>query len=700
MTSQGPSLASRIAPWQAGLLIALAGAAVYANSLNGPFVFDDQYSITENVYIRSLWPLREAVSAPYQSTVSGRPVVAYTLAFNYALGGLDVRGYHVFNVLIHLVAGLLLFGVVRRTLLAERFRANFEHAATGLAAVIALLWVVHPLQTESVTYVIQRVECLVSLFYLATLYCVVRAAASPRPLPWSAGAVICSALGMGCKEIMVTAPFVIFWYDAVLLSGGIRQTLARRGLTHLGIAATWLILFALIAGGPRSNTVGFGLQGLSPVDYARTQFGVILKYLQLSLFPVNLCIDYAWPTARAWTDWVPQMIAVGLLLAGTIVLLRYHLPSGLIAASFFIILSPTSSFVPIVDTAFEHRMYLALAPLCALAVLGVHAALRRWAAARQNRIHRATGLSAAISVIVILALGVRTIARNRDYATAERLWRSTLEVEPSNPRAHLALGAVLLREERFDEAIALYRGALQKDARFVAGHYGMAQVLHALQRYDEALAHAEQAVQLDPKYPEANTVKGVILTKLGRHEEAAAAFRRALELDDTHSEAHFYLACIYDDQRNVDAAIHHYRETLRIRPEHANALRQLADLLVKVNEPAEAISLYRRNLLYAGESLRVLNSLANALSFTDRIEASIPYYERALALAPKEASVHFNYANTLARLGRWKDATLHYEATLRIRPELVPAQQALARARAALDRTTSMPASAPAVHAP
>ncbi len=164
MTSQGPSLASRIAPWQAGLLVALAGAAVYANSLNGPFVFDDQYSITENVYIRSLWPLREAVAAPYQSTVSGRPVVAYTLAINYALGGLDVRGYHVFNVLIHLVAGLLLFGIVRRTLLAERFRANFEHAATGLATLTVLLWVVHPLQTESVTYVIQRVECLVSLF--------------------------------------------------------------------------------------------------------------------------------------------------------------------------------------------------------------------------------------------------------------------------------------------------------------------------------------------------------------------------------------------------------------------------------------------------------------------------------------------------------------------------------------------------------
>lgn len=705
MTSHGPTFASRIAPWQAGLLIALAGAAVYANSLNGPFVFDDQYSITENVYIRSLWPLREAVSAPYQSTVSGRPVVAYTLAINYALGGLSVRGYHIFNVLVHLAAGLLLFGIVRRTLLTARWRERFGQAATGLATAIALLWIIHPLQTESVTYVIQRVECLVSLFYLATLYCVIRAASSQRPLPWSAAAVICSALGMGCKEIMVTAPFVFFWYDVVLLGGGIRPTLARRGLTHLGIAATWMILFALIAGGPRSDTVGFGLQGLSGFDYARTQFGVILKYLQLSIFPLHLCIDYAWPTARAWTDWVPQMIAIAVLLAGTIQLLRRHPPLGLIAASFFVILSPTSSFVPIVDAAFEHRMYLALAPLCALVVLGAHAILRKWSTNRPAAARLAPGIAFALGALVTVALGARTIARNQDYATAEQLWRSTLEVEPANPRAHLALGAVLLREERFDEAIALYRGALQKDARFVAGHYGMAQVLHALKRYDEALVHAEQAVQLDPKYPEANTVRGVILTKLGRHEEAAAAFRRALELDNTHSEAHFYLACIYDEQRNIDAAIHHYRETLRIRPEHANALRQLADILVKMNEPAEAISLYRRNLLYAGESLRVLNGLANALSFTDRIEASIPYYERALALAPDEAGVHFNYANTLARLGRWKDAIPHYEATLRIRPDLVPAQQALARAQAALNTpalntAASKPASAPTDQAP
>ncbi len=166
------------------LLVAVAGLLAYHNSFTNPFVFDDEPSIQENPTIHHLWPIWPALSPPHSggATVEGRPVINLSVAINYALGGLDVRGYHVLNLTIHILAGLTLLGIVRRTLLKRRLRERFGAVANELALATALLWTVHPLQTESVTYVIQRAESIMGLFYLLTLYCFIRGVESPpRP---------------------------------------------------------------------------------------------------------------------------------------------------------------------------------------------------------------------------------------------------------------------------------------------------------------------------------------------------------------------------------------------------------------------------------------------------------------------------------------------------------------------------------------
>ena len=297
----------------AASLIALATVVAYENSFRGPFVFDDRASISENATIRHLWPIWKPLFPPnlHGETVGGRPLLNFSLALNYAASGFEVWSYHVGNLAIHLLAALLLFGVVRRTLLLPGLGEQWNGAATPLALVVALLWAVHPLQTESVTYIVQRAESLVGLFYLLTLYCVIRGASS-SPW-WYAAAVAACALGMASKEIMVSAPLIVLLYDRAFLAGSFRDAWRRRWGLYLALATTWLLLgWLAISAGNRGGSAGFGV-GMSAWAYLCTQFGAIAHYLRLSFWPHPLVLDYGIDTAHGAVEIVPYAVVVGRL---------------------------------------------------------------------------------------------------------------------------------------------------------------------------------------------------------------------------------------------------------------------------------------------------------------------------------------------------------------------------------------------------
>ncbi len=254
-------------PWWATLLAASAiivvTVAAYSNSLHGKFMFDDRVWIVENPSIKHLWPLGDVLLPADAAPVGGRPIVSVSLAVNYALGRLDVRGYHAVNLAIHICAALVLFGVVRRTLTLPRLRDRFASAATLLAAIVALVWAVHPIQTEAVSYVIQRAESLVGLFYLLTLYCFIRGTTARSPLTflWYLACFVACLLGMATKEVMVSAPIVLLLYDRTFLAGTFRQSLAARWRLYLALAGTWLVLaWVLVATSFHADTTGLGVE--------------------------------------------------------------------------------------------------------------------------------------------------------------------------------------------------------------------------------------------------------------------------------------------------------------------------------------------------------------------------------------------------------------------------------------------------------
>ncbi len=494
-----------------------AGTAAYLNSFSAPFLFDDYYHIVENPRIRDLLHPFVVLAG------TTRPLVALTLAANYALGGLEVWGYHLFNLAVHLLAAITLFGVVRRTLLTKRLEKRAGGQATELALLASLLWTVHPLQTESVTYIVQRGESLMGLFYLLTLYCLIRGRHG-----W---AVLCCALGMLSKPVMVTAPVVFLVYDRVFLSASWKELFRRRGRLYAGLAATGLILPPVLACGAQEyrGLVGMGLQKISPLAYLATEPGVILHYLRLSFWPHPLVLDYQWPVVAHFKEALFPAAAVLGLLALTGWALRRRPEIGFLGVWFFGILAPTSSFLPIVDPAFEHRMYLPLAAV----VLAFLAGLRALAGRRP--------LSWAVPLALIPLLTLAAVRRNEVYSDPVVFWQEEISGRPGNARAYVNLGAALQAAGRSAEAGDAFRAALALHPDLSDAHNNLAYLLLLQGKPEEAYPHYREALRLSPSYAMAHKGMAMTLQKMGRLEEAEAEYAEALRLNPVFEDARVQL---------------------------------------------------------------------------------------------------------------------------------------------------------------
>jgi len=270
--------------------------------------------------------------------------VYLTLAVNYALGGLEVWGYHAVNLLIHLLAALTLYGLLRRTFLSDRLKERYGDVSESLAFATSLLWLLHPLQSQSVTYLIQRAESLMGLFYLLTLYAVSRSNTSKA---WPRIAILTCALGMATKEVMVTAPILCLLYDRIFLASSFKEIFQKRLHLYLGLGASWGILAGTYLDQVASDIArAVGFHKITPLDYALTQPGVILHYLKLSFWPHPLCLDYLWPIAKSSQAIFPPLLAIGVLVVATLTALRRRPEVGFLGVAFFLILAPTSSVMP------------------------------------------------------------------------------------------------------------------------------------------------------------------------------------------------------------------------------------------------------------------------------------------------------------------------------------------------------------------
>lgn len=663
-------------------VLIVATIAAYSNALTTPFVFDDHVNIEESPSIRQLWPIWEVFSqqSPQGAYVHGRPVVNLSLALNYAVGGLHTLPYHLTNLAIHILAGLTLLEIVRRTLALPSLDGRYERIATPLAFAIAAIWALHPLQTQAVTYVIQRYESMMGLFSLLSLYCVIRSDSSSQPRRWTVAAVVACFLAMGCKEVAASLPLVILLYDRAFLAGTFRQAWRRRQGLYLGLLAAWLGLAALlVVSGGRSQWSGFALP-IHPLDYAMTQFGVILHYLRLSFWPYPQVFDYAWPIAETWGQVLPGAVVVlGLLAATAYALIRWP-KWGLVGAWFFLILAPSSSVMPIADMAFEHRMYLSLAAVAVMAVLAVHQFFTWLFDALRVSPLAARWVEAAIAAVVLVALGAATYARNQVYHSERSLWQDVVEKAPHNARAHNNLGNMLLKAGQPEEAITHYRKALEISPRFVNAHCNLATALLDQGKIEEAIAECQKAIEIDPQCARAYGNLANILVRQNRLDEAMLQFRKAIRLDPTLVDLHNKWASALATQGKLDEAVARYRKALEVNPNSVEALNSLADLLAKQGKTEEVVALCRKALKLNPDLAEAHSNLAGALLKQGNFEEAILLCQQALELDPQLAEAHSNLGSALFKQGNVDAAILQCRQALEIKPQFADAHNNLANA--------------------
>ena len=644
-----------------------------------PFLFDDINAVSNNPTIRHFasWSV---LNPPNDgSTTTGRPVVNLSFALNYAISGDRVWCYHVLNMAIHALATLTLMAVVRRTLSGAVLGKRFGSAARPLAFVIAGLWALHPLQTESVVCIAQRTESLCGLFYLLTLYGFIRGAeAGARSQRWFACSVVSCLVGMGTKEVMVTAPLVVLLYDRTFLAGGFSPAWRQRRGYYLSLAGTWLLLAWLVlrGGGSRGAAAGFGL-GVAWWTYLLKQCEALLVYLKLSFWPHPLVLDYGRGVVRSVADVWWQGLVVIALLAGTLWALWRKPVVGFVGAWFFVILAPSSSVVPLVtQTIAEHRMYLPLAGIVCLVVL---AAFERVGAM----------VTWFLTAIALVGLGLATIVRNHDYLDVVALWSDTVANYPRNARAESLLGVELAKTPgRLPEAVAHCEEAVGLDPTYADGHNNLAIVLAKMPgRLPDAIAHYQEALRLKPVFAEAHRNLADVLTgRPGRLADGIAHYEAALRLKPDYAEAHFnYASTLAEMPSRLDDAIAHYEAALRSKPDFAEAHHNLAIVLAKLpGRRPDAIAHYEEALRLKPDLTEAHINLANELAMLPgRMPDALSHYEQALRLQPDFAEAHYNFAVAMAKIpGRLADAIAHYEAAVRLKPDYVEAHNNLANALA------------------
>jgi tetratricopeptide (TPR) repeat protein len=668
-----PTIAVRPAAprmWWAVIAVVVVGAAVYANSLSGPFILDDRLAIVENATLRQLWPISGALFAERESPLAGRPLVNLSFAINYAAGGLNVQSYHLVNVAVHVTCTLLLLLIVRQTLRTARVFVEPPGSADAIATAGAILWMVHPLNTEAVNYLTQRTELMMASLYLLTLYCSVRAHAAGEALPWHAAAMTACGLGMACKESMVTAPVMVLLYDRAFLFDGFKNAVKVRWRLYAGLAATWLVLALLMRSGPRIHSAGFGT-GLSPWVYLLNQSQMIVQYLHLAVWPRSLVFDYGYPRAIGLSDVLPSALFITALLCATCLAWFLRPALAFLGTWVFVTLAPASSFVPIAtEVGAERRMYLPLAALSILAVISFLWMARLIGARCGTRLRSPrfqVVLALAAVTAVSLGLAAQTRRRNRDYQSALILAQSALDRWPTG-HARLLVGAELIAAGRPDEAIPYLREATRDQPR---AHYALGLALYRQEHWEEAREHLQQFVEREPTLLEvvnAREVLGLSLLHLGKAAEAEAEFRRVLTMNPSSLEARTELADALAAQGRFGDAIPEYAAYLARRPDDVRSLIGLGRALAAVGKGRDAAVAFRRAADLDPANGLAARNLAIQLYQLDEYAGAVTYARRAISVMPDDPIAHAILGVALAFQARFDEAVTALRRSIAIDP--------------------------------
>jgi len=649
------------------LLFIILGFGIYSNTMEAPFYFDDIERIKENPHIRmTSLSFREIGEAGLKGS-STRPIAFITFALNYYFHQYDPMGYHIVNIFIHLFNGILLYLFVKTTLQfalisPKRDQLVLQNPAlagrwwTGLnpsfiAFFTAFVWLVHPIQTQSVTYIVQRLNSLAAMFYLISFLCYIKGRLcehqrlhnpqsgkstkikAPRSSRlnasrdskgnmqpagqyhylWFMGSAVAWILALGCKQTAATLPFFILLYEWYFFQDMSWVWLRRNLKYFLGI----IILFGLIAFihlglNPWEKLLSLNAFAKKEFIYTErvlTQFRVVIYYLGLLFYPhpSRLNLDYDFPLSHSLIEPVTTILSLGLIIG--LVGLAVYLAKKDRLISFCILwffgnLIIESSIIPLA-IIFEHRTYLPSMLVFLIVVLVASRYIKqRWF------------VTGPLCVIVLL-FSIWTYQRNDVWKDAVSLWSDNVRKSENKARPRNNLGNALFRQDKLEDSIIQYREALRINPEYSNAHNNLGLALASQGSLQEAINHFSESLRIKSDYAKAHYNLGIALVNNGIIEEAVNHFSEAVRINPDYALAHYSLGVVLGRQGSLEEAIGHFAEAIRADPGYAQAY-------------------------YA---------LGLALSNQGNFEEAVKHYSEALRINPNHARARIKLESTLKRLG-------------------------------------------------
>jgi tetratricopeptide (TPR) repeat protein len=656
---------------QIAFLVALA-VLCYANSLKVPFLFDDLPNITENPYIRISSFNPENLSRVLKAPSANRLLASFSFAVNYYFHGYHVTGYHVVNLIIHILTALLVWRVARHTLRLCRMEDRL------LSFLAAALWLVNPVHTQSVTYIVQRMNSMAGMFFMLALLCYIKARIDTdtgrsrfRQGLLYGLCIISAVLGLVSKETVAVLPIIMFLYEWFFFQNLNRNWLKKRrlwfGLVILAFVA--LCLFYTHGSPLEVLRETYKTQDFSMGQRLLTEAGVVIYYLSLILYPdpSRLNVDYDFPVSLGWLDPVSTFFALAALLALFIAAIysapRHRLLSFAIFW-FLITLVIESSFIGLA-LIFEHRTYLPSLAVIFFGTVLLYRYLPR------------TAFYICLMCLIFFS-GLGTWQRNSVWGDLLSFWQDCANKSPEKARPANGVGMAYQKNDQPEKAMEWFQKAIYIDPGYEAAYSNIGVMLIDHGQPGEALPFLEKAVAINPKSYEAFHNLGSAMDKLNRLDEAVTFFRKSISLYPDYAESHNNLGAVLMKQGKMDSAIRHLKKALWINPEYSKAYNNLGLAMEKLGRTQDAIDLYTQALLkdpeyatahfnlatiwfqkqdldrarfhleqaarYDPDSVLILNNLGTVLVMQKKYASAIDVFQRLVRLLPESPTVYYNLA--------------------------------------------------------
>lgn len=599
--------------------ITIISIAIYANTLKNGFVYDDVPTIVDNTFIKDFNNLPLLFRQDYfniSGELSYRPVVTFTYFIDYALFGLRPWGFHLTNILLHTINGMLLY--VLLVLLIRSEVSEPQSAVPRLVAnppfLVSILFATHPVLTEAVNAISFREDLLVFLFYMASLclYLILRSGSTinHKPLNYTilySLSYIAYSLALFSKEMAVTLPLIVYCYEWVYKDGknGLRLLFNRHNTGYIAIMLIYLFLRFYYFYNPSES----GLYGSNMVGRVLTVPWLLISYLKLSIFPISLSADYEVIAVRVFSSlFVLPLIAIVSLL--TIILILRKKDRGICFGILFFVLTlvPVYNIIPIANPLAERYLYLPAVGFTIIMGLAVHYIFKSI-----DPGYKVLTLSALISFLILLIIfSLTVVSRNRVWRDDFSLWSDTVRKMPNNSDAHYGLGTAHAGRGEFDKAVQEFQTAVRLNpsdlrTRLNLGtayrdqgkfgeaiqefntilmispeepdvHYQLANAYNKQGRLDEAIHEYSIAIKLNPIEPEFYIRLGLAYSKQGRFDEAIQEFEAALKLDPRSVAAHYNLGVTYIRKDLINLARTELEITLKLNPDYMEARKAIEDL--------------------------------------------------------------------------------------------------------------------------